>query len=55
MQTYEAKVRAHIKNEHQLKLYCDELEVKNKELEESKHDLVMSTKKTILELKRDNQ
>lgn len=38
-----------------MKLYCEELEVKVKDLEESKNQLVVSTKKVILDLKRDNQ
>ena len=38
-----------------MKLYCEELETKIKDIEEAKHQVVISTKKTILELKRDNQ
>ena len=44
LQKYEASVRCHIKNEQQFKLYCEELEVKIKDLETSKHELVLSTK-----------
>lgn len=38
-----------------MKLYCEEMEIKVKDLEESKNQLVVSTKKVILDLKRDNQ
>lgn len=55
VQALEARQRAYIKSENQLKLYCEELEIKAKELEESKNELVVSTKKIILDLKRDNQ
>lgn len=51
----EAKQRQYIKNQNQLKLYCEELEIKVKDLEVSKNQLVVSTKKVILDLKRDNQ
>lgn len=55
VQNLEAKQRFYIKNQNQMKLYCQELEAKVKELQESKNQLVVSTKKVILDLKRDNQ
>lgn len=42
-------------NQQQLKIYCDDLEEKNKELLKSNEDLLKNTKHIITTLKRDNQ